>query len=414
MARQTTAKKPEQFGKGKVTPVQIAYIVDQYLSENLFTQTRSSFRSEASSLISKTPLQEGPKGLMSLEAIINEYVSMKEQKLAIEMEKRRLEQESFRVQSLLQGLQNVMNAYNASSAPLTAASSVPVIPSTVCFDFCVLAGQLVKASTHTALAPNASRRPTSFTTSQVVVNPCSKKRQASSIVPCAPTNAKKSRTRMPTKQLSDGNSQQSLQQPDTLPSSTNGCVANVLFCQTTSTTSATQNSSGPVTPPQAPSAPSDKSVSPVGHSSSTNSITPADFESNCTIVSTKTVIVSPFKQATYYSVEKHCSATCSPAKGDLQRSVKRDRVKGRLNFDGADDTASLEKSTANDSSTSESADGNFHDLDLSILDFDISDLLLDFDMHCEELDAHAPHPQVIVSSPDLRLYLAFESEMSGS
>uniref|UniRef100_A0A7N0SWQ6 Uncharacterized protein n=1 Tax=Kalanchoe fedtschenkoi TaxID=63787 RepID=A0A7N0SWQ6_KALFE len=195
-----------------------------------------------------------------------------------------------------------------------------------------------------------------------------------------------------------GNSLQT--QPSTLQSSTSSCVASMspvqgssvakILFQKTITASAAQNSSCPVTPPRVLSGQSDKNVSPAGHSSSTNSSnksTPPDFASNSTIVSTKTVILSPFKQAIYYSVEKHCSSTCSPAKGDSQRPMKRDHVKGRLSFDGVDETTSLEKSTADESSTSDSDAGNVFDFDLPNLDFNISDLLMDFDLPCEGLDA---------------------------
>uniref|UniRef100_A0A7N0SX57 Uncharacterized protein n=1 Tax=Kalanchoe fedtschenkoi TaxID=63787 RepID=A0A7N0SX57_KALFE len=218
MVRQVKAKKPEYlFGKGKVTPTQIAYVVDQYLSEHQFTQTRSSFRSEASSLISKTPVQEGPK-MMSLETIIDEYVKMKEQKLIVEMEKQRLEQESSRVNSLLHGMQSVMNAYNAAGA---AAASVPALAAAAPFtlsDQSVAvvqhsdltnaspAGRIVNVSPNTTppwVPPNMLQASTSFTT-PVDGNPCSKKRRGSEVVPGAPINAKKSRARMPNKKVIGG------------------------------------------------------------------------------------------------------------------------------------------------------------------------------------------------------------------
>ena len=46
------------MGKGKVTPVQVAFIVDRYLADNNYSETRSAFRTEASSLIAKSSLQE--------------------------------------------------------------------------------------------------------------------------------------------------------------------------------------------------------------------------------------------------------------------------------------------------------------------------------------------------------------------
>ena len=58
MGKQTKPKKTESYGKGHVTPVQIAFIVDRYLSDNYYPQTRSTFRSEASDLISRSPVQE--------------------------------------------------------------------------------------------------------------------------------------------------------------------------------------------------------------------------------------------------------------------------------------------------------------------------------------------------------------------
>lgn len=62
-------RKAENLGKGKVTPVQIAFIVDRYLSDNNYTQTRSTFRSEASNLISRSPVQE--VHLLSLFCVLN-------------------------------------------------------------------------------------------------------------------------------------------------------------------------------------------------------------------------------------------------------------------------------------------------------------------------------------------------------
>lgn len=58
MGKQSKPKRAENIGKGKVTPVQIAFIVDRYLSDNHFNETRSTFRSEASHLLSKSPINE--------------------------------------------------------------------------------------------------------------------------------------------------------------------------------------------------------------------------------------------------------------------------------------------------------------------------------------------------------------------
>ena len=61
--------------------------------------------------------------MLSLGAMLDEYICLKEQKLIVEQEKARLEQEKCRVQALLQGMQSVMNSYNSS-----ATVSVPMIP----------------------------------------------------------------------------------------------------------------------------------------------------------------------------------------------------------------------------------------------------------------------------------------------
>ncbi|XP_028076897.1 uncharacterized protein LOC114278938 [Camellia sinensis] len=135
MGKQTKSKsrKPESYGKGKVTPVQIAFIVDQYLSDNNFSQTRSTFRTEASDLISKSRVQEAPKSLLTLGAILDEYICLKEQKVTLDQEKYCLEKEKIRVQTLLRGMQDVMNGYNAGGSatppppPMVSSVAAPQI-----------------------------------------------------------------------------------------------------------------------------------------------------------------------------------------------------------------------------------------------------------------------------------------------
>lgn len=51
MGRQARGKKPEKLGTGKVTPVQVAFIVDRYLAENHYTKALAEFRSEAASVL---------------------------------------------------------------------------------------------------------------------------------------------------------------------------------------------------------------------------------------------------------------------------------------------------------------------------------------------------------------------------
>jgi len=64
-----------------------------------------------------------PNSLMTLDAMLNHYVSLKKQKVSLDQEKLKLDQEKIRVQNLLQGMENVMNTYNASlTAPPPASA----------------------------------------------------------------------------------------------------------------------------------------------------------------------------------------------------------------------------------------------------------------------------------------------------
>ena len=71
---------------------------------------------------------QAPKSLLSLGAMLDEYICLKEQKVFLDQEKCRLEHEKFRVQNLLRGMQDVMNLYNVGeivNPPPTALSSMP-------------------------------------------------------------------------------------------------------------------------------------------------------------------------------------------------------------------------------------------------------------------------------------------------
>ncbi|XP_022743970.1 uncharacterized protein LOC111294930 [Durio zibethinus] len=416
MRKQSRSKKPENLGKGKVTPVQVAFIVDRYLSDNNYSETRSIFRNEASSLISKSPVREAPKSLLSLGAMLDEYICLKEQKVIVEQEKARLEQDKLRVHSLLQGIQSVMNAYNASvTAPVpmlshaTATKSVAVIPHS---DPCAGSppGHPV-FGTPTVIpvsGPSNSRMERDNYSSPVTRN-----KRSSEAVNEAPAAAKKTRSKLTSRKLttqgteklpdSDNimNSQVGGQPISVNESSTLNCnahestmhlsgVAKCLFNQPQ--LSPPTNSSGPKTPPQAVSPRSDKSMTPLGisstancsHSSAPQVITPT----NCTIISTEKV--SPLKQMTCYTIERNrCVSSCSPVKTCLKRLGKRDYVKGRLDFDGSDAAVNVDKPIMNETSTSESEmDADLFDLDWPNLDafganFSFSGLLVDLDLGCE-------------------------------
>ena len=48
----------ESFGMNKIIRVHVALVVDQYLDDNNFSQTHSTFRNEASSLFSDSLINE--------------------------------------------------------------------------------------------------------------------------------------------------------------------------------------------------------------------------------------------------------------------------------------------------------------------------------------------------------------------
>ncbi|KAG5068948.1 hypothetical protein JHK85_001325 [Glycine max] len=56
----------ESFGMNKISRVHVALVVDQYLNDNNFSQTHSTFRNEASSLFSDSLINEASKSWMSL------------------------------------------------------------------------------------------------------------------------------------------------------------------------------------------------------------------------------------------------------------------------------------------------------------------------------------------------------------
>ncbi|KAL5068634.1 hypothetical protein RYX36_019521 [Vicia faba] len=95
MAKQSKSKKKKQesFGKGKFTPIWIAFIIDRYLYDNNFTETRKSLWIEALLLIANSPIKEVPKSLMSLGYMLHEYICLKDQKVMLDQERVYMERE---------------------------------------------------------------------------------------------------------------------------------------------------------------------------------------------------------------------------------------------------------------------------------------------------------------------------------
>ncbi|KAL6998386.1 hypothetical protein U1Q18_008512 [Sarracenia purpurea var. burkii] len=426
MVKQAKSRKPDRYGKGQVTPVQIAFIVDRYLSDNNYSQTRSTFRTEAFDLISKSHVQEAPKSLLSLGAILDEYIRLKEQKVMVDQEKGRVEREKIRVQTLLRGMQDVMNAYNvgggANPLPPSVISSAVAKPAALVPQMELTIGSSAGYPVYNtqAMIPasrpsNAQMDPSNFST-PVTNQAALKRRKGSKDVPNAPIAAKRSRSHLTANELALKGTN-TLSQPSNAVSNQENApqisaaqsalhsnalerspvqgsnVAKCLFNQTYQ--SPPTNLAVPKTPLQATSSQTSKSASSPLEDSSTatsaNDVTPQQkISTNCFVISSETIRVSPVKQLTYYSIERnHCISSSSPLKANLKRQNKRDHVKGRLDFGGSDNQMNSEKQVPDGFEVSESdKEGDIFDLDLPNfdalgVDFTLGELLVDFNLDGE-------------------------------
>ncbi|XP_038905640.1 uncharacterized protein LOC120091608 [Benincasa hispida] len=419
MGKQTKARKSENASKGtgNVTPVQVAFIVDRYLSDNNYAETRSFFRLEASSLIAKSPIQEAPKSLLSLEAMLDEYISLKEQKVILNQERRCLEQEKIRVHTLLQGMQTVMSAYNSSGRSSTpsisaAPDKVAAVGQSASPVGCPINIKQPVRPEVTPQNPNGG--------SQSFITPVNNdleanKRKSSKTSIVVPPASKRSRNKSSSRKSASkdadalsqsteaGNVQSTVQHSNEIQSSSPNCLPNESVVQGSSVVkclfnqpsfSIPTNSSGPKTPPRANSCQSDKSTSPHEISSAadcSNNNTPQGVSpTGCTVISSKRVTISPYKQIAYYSVERnHSILSPSPVKTNSKRQGNRDHVKGRLDFDITDIPISSDKGIESEIYASESEkqldifDIDFPSLDVFGEDFSFTEMLADLDMECE-------------------------------
>ncbi|CAN1303898.1 hypothetical protein LINPERPRIM_LOCUS26016 [Linum perenne] len=334
MRNQGGPRKSNPVGSGKVTPIQVAYIVDRYLCDNNFSKTRSVFRNEAASLLSRSPVNEAPTSLLSLGMILEEYISLKEQKVMLNQERVRLEQENLRVYKLLHGMQDVMNVYNGRSVPSVA----PVIQASTTKQVAVISRAPADKSRNSVPNPMASN---SKLSAPVVNLPSTRKRAGSYsngvVQQQAPPASKKF------KLLSKATAS-----PETAQGSNNcltrcqaaneSSIAQSSFSQPPSSSSPLIECYGPETPPQQSiSSPSNESSSMVGVSTTPQNVAPT----TCTIITSERVMVSPCKHLSYTVERNRCISSPSSMKTGPKRSVKRDSVKGRLDFGGSDETASV-------------------------------------------------------------------------
>ncbi|CAN8254603.1 unnamed protein product [Cochlearia groenlandica] len=411
------------IGNGEITQTQIAFIVDRYLYENRFYETRNIFRSEASSLLSNSPIREVLKSYLTLDEILKHYVCLKKQKVALEQEKSILDQEKSRVQNLLQGMQNVMNTYNNSLAapppppPATVVAEAPPVSRQKGYNSIVSSSGFENTPNAMSVSLLGNKRvdfgnfSTPFNSqahtitrkrrgpeNSVGATPVAKKPRASSMTRVNSTSNE-------TNQISLANSVSSQTQSETLTlakessaremtmTSHGSSVAKCLFNKADSST-LPSSSTCLITPQKHASHGNDKS------NSAEKEPTPP---TNCTIVTKERFTISPLKQITSYSVERsHLISSSSPVKPNL----RRDHVRGKLNFDDTDTERFLEPPVTADLASTSSPSGvsepevDLSDIDFSILgeNFSFSELL--FDIGCEGSTPYTPTETNPGSSPD--------------
>ncbi|KOM40502.1 hypothetical protein LR48_Vigan04g070000 [Vigna angularis] len=133
MMNQETMGVQESFGKVNISPSQVAFIVDQYLCANNLSHTRATFRMEASSLFAGSSFNQIYKPSLNLKHILDDYIFLKRKNLILNQERVAIMQEKYRVEKLVQEVQNVVYAYRSFQRLIP--TDIPVTnktPSGVC------------------------------------------------------------------------------------------------------------------------------------------------------------------------------------------------------------------------------------------------------------------------------------------
>ncbi|KAL0918048.1 hypothetical protein M5K25_010036 [Dendrobium thyrsiflorum] len=448
MAKQGRAKKQNKLGTGMITPMQVAFIVDCYLSDNNYSSTLSSFRSEASDLLPRTHGNEVPEGLMGLDRILDEYIRLRAQRLAMDREKQKVE-------TVMKGMQDLIRDYHSEtvegvSVPI-ATYPPQIMPSPTVQFFCgpnplnsshpsnpLSVGNMMHVppirnnSKSPLLPPKAGEA--KFSTPTYIQS--STKRKASKSIAKEPPSPK----RLCTQSSSVSNIVKGvgLSSQETSTSNIAGCnkekrpVVLSASDDNSAIRSSVQgssvvkklfrhpegfqpNASSPKTPPQAFTSQMDKSLSPleisVLNAADTNCF-PNVTSSSCSLISSETIIISPLKHKGYYAVERSYQVTCSPIKTCATNLGKREHVKGRLDFDKDDAFESMEKPFAVDNSTSPSDAETSVGLDFDLPDFEIFDgdflsgLLVDIGDQNEGLSAcHTENTCILAGAEECGGYL---------
>ncbi|KAG2325022.1 hypothetical protein Bca52824_007750 [Brassica carinata] len=383
------SKGSSNIGNGVITPTQFAFIVDRYLHDNRFSKTRSLFRSEASSLLSNSPVRDVLKSYLTLKDILKDYVSLREQKVDLDHEKVILEKEKVRVQNLLQGMQNVMNTYNSNltapppPAPVVAPDSHQK-PHNISSGFRSFFFGIF-LTIHQMLCGNF---PTPSTGHQLITR---KRKGHETSIEAPPPVARKAR-------IGTAQANSAANETDWIPQAVKtakGPASQTLSLDKNSSVNKSMTGDGSRLTDSSLPTNSTCLMTPQKHASSvtgkSNSPQKEVTPTNCTIVTKERFTISPLKQITSYTMERsHLISSSSPVKSNLQMSSKRDHVKGRLNFDDTDTDMCLEAAPITADLASSSPSGSEPEVDLSDIDFSIlaedfsfSELLVDFDIGFE-------------------------------
>ncbi|KAL5198254.1 hypothetical protein ABZP36_001766 [Zizania latifolia] len=413
----TSASKNATSGKknNKVTPAQVAFLVERYLADNAFSASLAAFRSDASHLFTKAaPVP--PKGLLPLADILHDYVALKEARLSVD--------------SAMHAMHNLVSAYYlhhpppttpgtlhpSSPAPLFAAASSsppppgpagyasPMIHYTQTSSSVVVqnASELNNTSTPAAIVPAKKRKAT---------RSAGKATSASKKACTIPSTSSHPKGKAVACQMSIGNPEQNMCPAAAAvaaqPASAEHSVVLKLPVQCSSVAKSlfkplqSQAHASPCTPQQSHPVQDGPAAYQTEKPSSVVANPHAQQElasSQCSIVSSKTLIVSPLKGAAYYAVERSYHVS-SPMKSSVQKSSKREHVKGKLDFSSSDarpcsheqicDKASTSTSTSSQEDKQDDFDIDFTNFDIFDGDFSFSELLVDFDLDTEGIHCHS-------------------------
>ncbi|PWZ15533.1 hypothetical protein Zm00014a_029498 [Zea mays] len=392
--------------KKKVTPAEVAFLVDRYLAENGFNAALAAFRSEAAHIYSPTKYsKKTPKRLIPLADILHDYIALKEARVAIE--------------SAMQAMQSLVSTYYASGSssaapphmnmnmmmpplppPHAATGAQPSSPPLFFYapnsssppsqGTAGHASPLVHHYAHASAAGLVHNSSSDLSTPAPTSLPTNKKRKASGktaaasaskrscIAPATTTDAKGRAVPAAFQPSNHQKNMGSAAQPTSAPLQTSS-VAKSLFA--------------PLPPPahSSPYTPQQQDQPAAAYPSATPACAVAQQEigpSQCSIVSSsKTLIVSPLKGSAYYAVERsyHLSSPLKPT----ARSSPLKPTTRKLNFD-CTELGPCEQICDKASASASSDEDKQYDFDMDFTNFDIcdgefsfSELLLDFDLDNE-------------------------------